>query len=460
MPWRHTLEDFAQAAGAAPPKHPVAFSRISTDTRNILPGDLFLALRGPQFDANDFLEHALDKGAAAVVGQRAISKGPCVVVEDGLAALQQFAAWHRSLFDIPVLAITGSCGKTTAKDLTATLLGTRYVVAKTAGNLNNEIGLPQSLLHIDNETDFAVLEMGANHPGEIAHLCTLAQPTESAITMVSAAHLEGFGAVEDVARAKAEIMEGLPPDGCFFVNMDDPHCRAIGDRYTGDTMRFGAQGDVILRGCARLPNGELAMDIDPVGRLTLPLLVRAHTTNLLLAVAVALRHGVDVSAFGPVLRAACQALARFRVYGVGPLHVLDDTYNANPASMAAALETLGEQPGTGAKMAALGAMLELGETAEARHAEVGALAARHGVTHLYAYGPHAQAMAAAAQSAGVLEGAAVASHEDIARRIATQARPGDALLIKGSRGMRMERVIEALRTHYSEHTDGAKGRGE
>lgn len=445
MAWTCTLRELAAAVGADPPPHDIPFSRVSTDTRSLLPGDLFLALRGEQYDANAFLETAFERGAAAVVAERPTTHGPCVVVDDTLAALQRFAAWHRARFDIPVLAITGSCGKTTAKDLTAALLATRYTVARTAGNLNNEIGCPQSLLQMDGATQFAVLEMGANHAGEIARLCELARPTESAITLVAPAHLEGFGDIAAVAAAKAEIVEALPAGGCFYVNSDNAWCREIAERHAGEKVYFGATGDVALEGIERLPDGGLQLDIAPVGRLRLPLPVRAHASNVLLAIAVALRHGIDVGGQVDALREACAVLTRFRVLDIGPLRVLDDSYNANPASMDAALEALAEQPGDGARIAVLGEMLELGEAAEALHADLGRAAARHGVGRLYVRGPHAETMARAARDAGVPHAEAVEEHEAIARDIAAHARPGAVVLVKGSRGMRMENVVGGLR---------------
>lgn len=456
MPWTYTLHDFARAVGAEAPAHDSAFSRICTDTRALLQGDLFLALRGENFDGNQFTAEAMEKGAVAVVAQTDNARGPVIRVPDGLAALQRFAAWHRAQFDIPIITITGSCGKTTAKDLTAAVLAAQGPVAKTAGNLNNEIGLPQSLLNLDGATRVAVLEMGANHVGEIATLCTLARPTESAITLVAPAHLEGFGSIEQVARAKGEIMEALNGSGCFYINNDNAYCREIGARHAGEKITFGTEGDVALRGITRLESGELELDIAPVGRMRLPLPVRAHATNVMLAIAIGLRHGVDAGSLEPLLRQACAALTRFRVRPLGPLRVLDDSYNANPASMRAALEALMEQPGAGPRMAALGSMLELGESAAALHREAGRAAAELGVTHLYARGPNAGDMAAGALEAGMPVAEALDDHDAMATRIAGAAAPGAVLLVKGSRGMRMERVIDALRPLL---TPGPQGDG-
>lgn len=457
MGWEHRLGELAAAADLPPPAEDAVFRAVSTDTRTLAPGSVFFALKGPNFDASRFLEAAFAKGAAAAVTEdaeaAAAAPGPCLVAPDALAALQAFAAWRRRRFTIPVFAITGSCGKTTAKDFTAAVLGSRMRVTKTAGNLNNEIGVPLSLLEIDEDTEFAVIEMGANHVGEIAALCRLAAPTESAVTMVAPAHLEGFGSIEDVARAKGEIAAGLASDGCFYENTDDPRCREIARRFSGTKVRYGAEGDVVLRRCERLDDGDLLLDIAPFGRLRLPLPVRAHAGNALLAAAAAWRHGIpDIEA---PLRAACAGQVRFKILRIGPLEVLDDSYNASPASMRAALEALSERPGGGARIAALGEMLELGGAAPAMHAEIGAEAARLGVTRLFARGPHARDMIEAARAGGVTEAAVLDSHAAIADAVYGAARPGDALLVKGSRGMAMEKVIESLRARHD--AEAARG---
>ena len=457
MSWSCTLGEMARAIGAPVPtgsagipagqdEADLAFSAVSTDTRTLRPGDVFFALSGENFDGNTFVPQAFEKGALAAVCERPIPGGTCVVVEAPLRRLQDFAAWHRGRCPANVIAITGSSGKTTAKDLTAAVLASKYAVVKTLGNLNNDIGCPLSLLLMDQSTRHAVIEMGANHAGEIAGLCRIVRPDEAAVTIVAPAHLEGFGSIEGVAGAKAEIVAGLNRGGLFYVNVDNPWCLAMAQQHEGPKMYFGSHGDVALRSCTFDDAGEMVLDIDPVGVLRLPLAVRAHATNVLLAVAVALRHGV-VEIEGP-LRAACAGLSRFKTLAVGPLTILDDSYNANPASMAAALEALADRRVDGARMAVLGEMLELGPAAGDLHREVGCAAARFGVTHLFAYGPHGADMAAGAAEAGVQHAEALDDHEAIALAVRRVAAPGDALLVKGSRGVRMETVIEALKRLY------------
>ena len=448
MGWTYSLGQLAEAIGAGNPGADVSFCAVSTDTRTLREGEVFFALSGENFDGNGFVPAAFEKGAAAAVCSTPQEGGRCLVVGDPLAALQQFASWHRDHYNPPLLAITGSCGKTTAKDLTSALLATRHAVVKTQGNLNNEIGCPLSLLGIDAGTEAVIIEMGANHMGEVARLCAFAKPTEAAITMIAPAHLEGFGSVENVAKAKGEIVEGLGGKGVFYVNTDDPRCVGLAERFPGEKVRFGSGGDVALTGWKTDSSGDSILTVDPVGELRLPLPCRAHATNVLLAVAVGLRHGV--TEFEAPLREALSNAARFKVLRVGPLEVLDDTYNANPASMAAGLETLKERGAAGRRFAALGDMLELGDEAPRLHRELGECAARCGVDHLYVRGDFARDVVEAAHARGVEDARVVQEHEAMAAEIAAASGPGDVVLVKGSRGMRMEGVIEALRNGFNQ----------
>jgi len=447
MGWRYTLNELADWLKCDAGTHgDVTVTGVSTDTRTIEPGAMFVALEGPNFDADDFVAAAFAQGAAAAICKRLHPEGPCLVVSNPLAALQQWASRHRMSHDIPIFAVTGSCGKTTTKDLTAALLESRYTVVKTKGNLNNDIGCPLSLLRIDRDTSFAVIEMGANHVGEIDQLCAIAKPTESAVTIVAPGHLEGFGSIEAVAKAKSEIVEGLDADGCFYKNMDNPWCRAMGENFRGDIVRFGREGDVVLKSQSFDASGEMVLEIDPIGTIRLPLLVPAHATNVLLAVAVGLRHGL--TEFEGPLRAACGGAARFKARPLGLFELLDDTYNANPASMAAALEALAARSVTGKRIAVLGEMLELGPDSAALHRSIGTQAAERGVDVLFAYGEHACDIISGARNAGMTQAEAFDSHEAIADALVFSASPGDSILLKGSRGMRMERVAEHLERRF------------
>jgi UDP-N-acetylmuramoyl-tripeptide--D-alanyl-D-alanine ligase len=298
-------------------------------------------------------------------------------------------------------------------------------------------------LHIGSETKFAVIEMGANHTGEIAQLCRMARPVESAVTMVGPAHLEGFGDIAAVARAKSEIMEALPGDGCFYVNADDAFCAAMGERFPGEKVFFGKRGDVALESLHFDDSGEMVLHIAPIGQLRLPLMVRAHSINVLLAVAVGLRHGI--ADFEEPLRAACKSASRFKVIQLGSCTLLDDTYNANPASMKAALEALADYSGK-RKIAVLGDMFELGEAAACLHAEVGTVAAQQGIDCLFSLGAYAKDMVGSASAAGIPEAFAFENHESLAAAIQEHAEAGDTILFKGSRGMKMELIIQQLQS--------------
>jgi len=440
--WLYTSDQLAKAIRSKFLGIAFSFSSISHDTRTLEKGDIFFALSGENFDGNAFAEQAFEKGAVAVVVSKELDGIPCIVVNDVQQAIQDFAAFHRKQYSIPVLAITGSCGKTSCKDMIASLLATVYTVVKTQGNFNNKIGCPLSILQMDAETEFLVLEMGANHHGEIARLCEIAQPTESVITMIGAAHLEGFGSIDEVAKAKSEIMSGLSPEGCFYVNNNDARCVAVGERFSRETIPFGTNGDVSLNNISFNDNGEMVLDINPIGTICLPLYAEAHAQNVLLAVAVGLRHGI--TEFEAPLRAACSSTSRFKIHSLLGREIIDDTYNANPDSMRVAIEALSTRPCAGQRIAVLGGMLELGEEAESLHYKTGSELGKHGITKALVRGPYAEAIVAGALESGIVQAQFVEKHADMAKELAQSSQPGDVILFKGSRGMAMEKVIHAL----------------
>ncbi len=448
-----TLDKLAEIIGAPPlsPDHgKIRFSSVSTDTRTIQPGEVFFALPGARFDGNRFVGEAFQKGAAAAVCGCRVPDGPCLTVESPLEALQKLAAWNRNRYPVTVIAITGSCGKTTTKNMLRCVLEGLGPVTATQGNLNNEIGCPLSLLEINANSRFAVIEMGANHMGEIRRLCEIASPDESIVTLVAPAHLEGFGSIENVARAKEEIREGLRPGGVFYTSSDNPFCKAMADRHRGEVILFGTspQANVRLRDAKRLPDGRLHAIIEPIGELTLNLPVRAQLTSVLACAAVGLRH--NVPDLPKRLEDASDRADRMRIRHLGKLTVLDDTYNANPASVMAALDALMEIPVPGIRAAALGSMFELGDEAPRLHRDIGALAARLGVRRLYALGPNAEDYAAGARDAGMPSVVVCPDHEHMAEAVLNDTGDGDILLVKGSRGTRMERLITLLADHYGE----------
>jgi UDP-N-acetylmuramyl pentapeptide synthase len=269
--------------------------------------------------------------------------------------------------------------------------------------------------------------------------------------MIGAAHLEGFGTIEDVARAKGEIAAGLPSTGTFYVNVDDERCRAIGRKFSGRRVRFGSaanfetpprDGDVAIENISFASDGSMILELAPIGRIRLPLRARAHATNVALAVAVGLQH--DVTDFEVPLRIACASSSRFRTRTIESWTIIDDTYNANPASVEAALQTLGEWPTDGVRIAVLGAMLELGSESAQWHRRVGAAAAEYGIDALFARGPDAHAMVDAARQEGLEYAEVIDDHDGIAAAVRALATPGSVILCKGSRGMRMEKVVQSL----------------
>ncbi len=432
----------------------VEVTGVSTDTRTLLSGNLFVAIRGPHHDGHDFLDDAVTGGAAALLVSDA-GRGPDVPrieVEDTIRALGDIAREVRRGFDGPVVAITGSNGKTTTKEMCAGVLaagGSR--VRRSPGNLNNHIGLPISIVGLEAGDDALVVELGANHPGEIDDLARIAEPTVGAITQIAPAHLEGFGSIEGVARAKGELLERLRDDGTAVLNADDERVAACADRFGGRTLRFGLESSADFRASdVRVDEHGTAFRMEsPMGpvEVRLPSPGR-HLVSLSLcasACAFATGHSVSTRGVAEGLGRFDAAPGRLRVLRspVGAM-ILDDSYNANPTSTTAALETLSTLARGGRTIAALGDMLELGNTETELHALVGREAARLGIDVLLATGPRSRHIAEAARAGGVPTVHVVADSEEAAELLVGLVGPGDTVLVKGSRGMRMERAVEAL----------------
>lgn len=424
---------------------------LRTDSRRLAPGDWFVALTGDRFDGHDFFAAAAAAGCAGVVGQRAPEgwdRG-FVCVPDSLVALQSAARTARARFVGPVVGITGSAGKTTTRAMAALAIGSLGRVHQTEGNLNNHIGVPLTLLDAPDDAAAWVIEMGMNHLGEIDVLQSISRPTVRLITNVGAAHLEGLGTVENVAIAKGELFDGALPGDICCINADDPLVRARPIPAGARVLTYGVQPgvDVRLREAVveaetlstRLridtPNGSLAL------RLGSPGLHLAHNAAAAVAVAVALRLPIEglaerLSAYAPVgMRQAVLKLDN-------GLTVINDAYNANPPSMAASLNTLAALEGR--RAAILGDMKELGSQSEAAHREVLSLARSLGLEHLAVCGP---CFSAAAAELGEAAGLIVAdTPEAAALALRPLLRPGDAVLLKGSRGSAVERALPSLRT--------------
>lgn len=419
---------------------------ITTDTRDLQPGNLFVALRGENFDGHDFARMAVEKGAIAVVSD---SKGllaadrqaasqldgvPQLQVEDTLVAYQQIARWWREQFQIPVIAITGSVGKTTTKELIAAVLSTSGKVLKTQGNYNNEIGVPKTLLEMGTEHDYAVIELAMRGAGQIALLTQLVSPTVSVITNVGTAHIGLLGSEQAIANAKCELLAEMPTSGVAILNHDDQRLMATAAMWQGQTVTYGLEGGDLQ---GRLLDAQI--EVEGV-KLPLPLAGRHNALNYVGALAVAKVLGVDWTPLAQGLGVELPAGRSQRYDLPNDLVVLDETYNAGLESMLAALELLAATPGT-RHIAVLGTMKELGERSLEFHQRVGQLAEQLQLDSLLILvdDPEAQAIAQGAESLAV---ECFSSHDPLVKRLEELVQPGDRLLFKASRSVGLDRVVK------------------
>lgn len=432
---------------------------VSTDSRTVQAGELFVALRGERVDGHQFAAVALQRGAAAVLISDAQSvtsaSAAGILVADTQTALQALALAHRQRFSGTVIAITGSHGKTTVKEMTAAVLQQRYATAKSRGSFNNHIGVPLALLQIEAAHQVAVLELGMNHLGEIRRLCELALPHIGVITNIGLAHVGYLGSIERIQQAKGELIAALDASSVAIVNADDPRALALGHQARGRLLTFGQGPQAAVRGWVRADRGldgtacTLVLN-DTAYEVDLRLPGRHQVMNALAAAAVGLVMQVPPAAIVAGLQSYRGLYGRLAVKrGQGGVVLIDDTYNANPQSMQAALQCLGQTRVSGRRLAVLGDMLELGDYAPALHEAVGACVVQSGVEHLLTFGPLAQHIARGARRAGM---AAASIHmtmqpEEAVAQLRALVRPGDVVLLKGSRGMAMERLVDALAEH-------------
>lgn len=438
------LSEAAQALDARQWGDDVTFHGISTDTRTLAEGNLFVALHGPNFDGHDYLEEARRRGAAAAaVSQVATDRMPLLEVSDTRIALGKLAAYWRSKFSLPLIAVTGSNGKTSVKEMLAAIMGRCGETLVTQGNLNNDIGVPLTLQRLSPEHDYAVLELGANHPGEIAYLTDLARPDVALITNAGPAHLEGFGDLAGVARAKGELFEKLGPDAVCIINADDAFAglwRTLAEPCR--TLSFGLQASADVHADWRgdISGSDIEL-ITPAGNAALRLALpgRHNVMNALAASAAALALDVPLEKIVLGLESVEPVGGRWQSKaGIGGSRVIDDTYNANPASLHAALDLLSATEAE--TWLVLGDMGELGDEGRQLHRAVGEEARQAGVRRVFTLGPLAQQAAEAFGS-----GAETFSDPDeLIARLRQQVREGVIILVKGSRAMRMERVVVAL----------------
>jgi len=447
--WR--IAEFSAAKGEFDQE--LVATGYSIDTRTLAPGDLFFAIKGERFDGHDFVAAALQKGAiAAVVEQgRTLDADPrrLLHVEDTMRALQALGAAARRMWGKPVLAVTGSAGKTTTKETLAHLLSTRFRVLKSIGNLNNHIGLPLQLLKLEPEHDLAVVEMGMNHAGEIRALGHLAHHDLAIVTVVAPVHLEFFSSLADIARAKYEIIETLHPGGVAVLNADDEYVSQFGRDFKGKVITFGIRKaadvcahNVQLRGVEgssfELVSGGAR---EPV---TLSLPGEHNIYNALGASAAALERGIKPSAVAQALSTIAPSDKRGQVLTIAGATIINDVYNSNPRALNAMIDTLA---GTEAKRRILiaGEMLELGQTAEALHRECGQHASEKKIDRIIGVRGLARFLAESACGAGG-QAQFVETPEEAGDWLAANLQPGDAVLLKASRGVRLERALEVLQS--------------
>jgi UDP-N-acetylmuramoyl-tripeptide--D-alanyl-D-alanine ligase len=441
---------------------------LSTDTRTLQPDDYFLALQGERFDGQAFVVDAFARGAGGAIvereaGRRLLNdtpiRQPLLAVADPLRALQQLAAAHRGRFALPVIGITGSNGKTTTKEMTASILSRRYAVHKTRGNLNSQIGLPMMLLGLTADHQAAVLELGISRAGELTRLCEQARPTIGIITNIGPAHLESLGGLDDVRAAKAELLAGLPAEGCALLNRDETLFDWLSRRCRCRIVSFGEspQADVRSRILGIEP-GEpprqriLVQWAGGSAEALLPVIGAHFAINAAAAAAAALAVGIGPEEIAKGLEEVRLPAMRSEIKPLsGGAHLLLDAYNANPLSVRRALETAAQLAGSGAIIAILGDMLELGPEAERWHDEVGRYAASLPVGRLVTVGTLAGRIADGAAAAGLAADAiercadAKSAAALLERWLRSgDIRAGDVVLVKGSRGMRMERVVDGL----------------
>ena len=426
-------------------------SAYSIDSRTIQPGELFFAVRGERLDGHDFVAAALAKGAvAAVVAReqagRFADQSRLLAVEDPLGALQQLAAAVRKLWGKPLIGVTGSAGKTTTKEIIAHVLATKYNVLRSQGNLNNHFGLPLQLLKLEPEHEIAVIEMGMSHAGEITALAKLAQPNCGVVTLVAPVHLEYFDSIAGIAKAKRELIDALPRNGIAVLNGDDPYVSQFGRDFPGTVINFGLHqpADVTATNLAAIRPAGSSFDIvsgSDTSRAILPLLGEHSIYNALAGVAVGLQYGVSLRAAAASLSSLTAGDKRGQMLEFKGATVINDCYNSNPKALDSMVRSLAQMPAT-RRIVVAGEMLELGPGGEALHRDCGRLMGNYGVNFVLGVRGLARFIVEGAASA-LVKGEFVETPEQAGEWLQENVRPGDLILVKASRGVRLERALEA-----------------
>jgi len=445
---KFSLRAVADALGVSPPPNPEALATgWSVDSRTLQPGDLFFALRGPVHDGHAHVAEVFAKGAVAAVAEESIGGGPLLRVDDSLRALQQLAAWARREWRGDVVAVTGSAGKTTTKDVIAEMLATEMATAKNQGNLNNHVGLPLSLLRVEETARVAVLEMGMNHAGEIRRLAAIALPDVGVVTNVGYAHIENFDSIEGIAAAKRELVEALGDRGTAVLNADDERVAAFAGVHRGRSVLYGQSPAAQVRAeDVEYTRGDGSSGVRfRVGavRFESALTGRHSVSNLVAGIAVAGIYGVPPDRLQEKVQQLTPGKMRGEILRRNGVLILDDCYNSNPDAVRAMLEVVRDTPAR-RRIAVLGEMLELGRWAEPLHRDVGNYAAVCGFDVLVGIRGAACFMVDAVKRAGLTADAAFFFDDPQAagRLLRTLAQPGDVILFKGSRGVHVERALE------------------
>jgi UDP-N-acetylmuramoyl-tripeptide--D-alanyl-D-alanine ligase len=438
------------------------FPGVCIDSRKIIPSDVFFAITGDTHDGHGFASAVVDQGVRGLVisrnkaGQMPIAAWKannvvCIAVADTTKALGDLAAFNRRRANASVVAITGSNGKTTTRQLIAGVLVRQYRTLATVGNFNNQIGLPLTLLGLSPGHQWAVVELGTNNPGEIASLTEICSPDIGVITNIGPAHLEGLGSLDGVMREKGGLIKGLSRDGKAVLNADDPRVLQLARETKKEVLLYGRSPDAAIR-AQEVKEGEQAISFllifgqeSAAIRLNSP----GHfmISNALAAAAVGYLLGLSAATVKKGLETFTPMAGRMNIFHLpNNVHIIDDTYNANPDSMTAALATLNQMGAAGRRIFVAGDMLELGTQAAELHSNIGALAARSGIHRLYARGEYAAALADGAQKEGMLPlDTITGSREEIIADLKDSLQPGDWVLVKGSRGMAMEKVVQGLK---------------
>lgn len=456
-----TLGEIVKATGGSllSGEEGLSVEGVSTDSRYIVEDNLFIAIKGDRFDGHAFISTAIERGAPAIVISEKIYPGTIpsidsigvVLVPDTIKAYQSIARFHRRRFQIPVVAITGTNGKSTTKEMTASILSRRYRTVRNEGNYNNHIGVPMTLLSLSEGDQVLVTEMGMNAPGEIATLCGIAEPTIGVVTNVSMGHLEGLGSIGAIRKTKGELIHYLDGRGMAILNADDKNVISMAEGFEGRVVTFGIKekGDIKAEDIRSL-GGRYSFTLK-VGEESIGVGLKSigyhDIYNALAAASVGAALGIGLDEIGQGLAYCTHLAMRMEVINIGGVEVINDAYNANPASMNMAIDTLQDINSKGKKVLVVGDMLELGGEAVNAHREIGKrVAVSKGIDRFYTYGKLAALVAESAIDSGMEADLVISSnsHKDIVSSLDSYLKEGDILLVKGSRGNRLEEIIRGL----------------